>query len=87
MHLKFEILSDQNFRIPAPVMEDLGRVKEGIQLPDEGYFSSMMVYQLHCVARPSFQPINTANTIPRNASTRNSIPITISRITQRQNAR
>ena len=31
-------------------MEDLGRLDEGIQFSNGGYFSSLMVYhQLHCI--------------------------------------
>lgn len=41
-HQHFELtfipFADQNFRIPASVTEDLGRVDEGIQFPDGDTF-------------------------------------------------
>lgn len=42
--------ADQNIRVSADEMRKLGRIEEGIEFPDGGYFASLMVYhQLHCI--------------------------------------
>lgn len=41
---------DQWLQLPASDVEKLGRVEEGIQLPDGGYFGQLSVYHdLHCL--------------------------------------
>ncbi|KAI1172137.1 hypothetical protein F4777DRAFT_590766 [Nemania sp. FL0916] len=47
-----ELLKYQWLQIPESDMEKLGRVEEGIQLPDGGYFATLAVYHdLHCLRR------------------------------------
>lgn len=43
-------LSDQNIGVAPDLMRKLGRVEEGIELPDGTYFGSLMVFHhLHCL--------------------------------------
>ncbi|KAI1110828.1 hypothetical protein F5Y14DRAFT_465197 [Nemania sp. NC0429] len=45
-----ELLRYMNSGIPVKLMEELGRVDEGIKLPDGTYFASLMVFHhLHCL--------------------------------------
>ncbi|KAI1506683.1 hypothetical protein F5X99DRAFT_404041 [Biscogniauxia marginata] len=44
------LLQHLNIAVPRKVMEDLGRVDEGIEFPDGTFFASVMVYHhLHCL--------------------------------------
>ncbi|KAK1965447.1 hypothetical protein LY78DRAFT_703636 [Colletotrichum sublineola] len=44
------LIEPQNIRLSKNVMEQLGRVDEGIELPGGGFFGSIMVFHhLHCI--------------------------------------
>ncbi|KAI0398267.1 hypothetical protein F5Y17DRAFT_411689 [Xylariaceae sp. FL0594] len=44
------LLGHMNTRVPASVMEELGRTEQGIRFPDGTYFGSLMVFHhLHCL--------------------------------------
>jgi hypothetical protein len=46
------LLIDQNLYVEAEDLEKLGVLDDGVQLPNGGYYASLMVYhQLHCLVR------------------------------------
>jgi hypothetical protein len=48
------LLIDQNLYVEAEDLEKLGVLDDGVQLPNGGYYASLMVYhQLHCLVRSS----------------------------------
>lgn len=45
----------QNIAIPSKLMDKMGRLEDGIKLPDGNYYGSLMVFHnLHCLVRDLF---------------------------------